>query len=51
MRVVEAQAFAQTVQAMKQIAERIGIIDDIAYQTNLLALNAAIELACSLRKA
>lgn len=39
------QAVQQTVQAMKQIAERIGIIDDIAYQTNLLALNAAIEAA------
>jgi methyl-accepting chemotaxis protein len=36
---------AQTVEAMKQIAKRIGIIDDIAYQTNLLALNAAIEAA------
>jgi methyl-accepting chemotaxis protein len=30
---------------MKQIASKIGIIDDIAYQTNLLALNAAIEAA------
>ena len=29
----------------KQIAGKIGIIDDIAYQTNLLALNAAIEAA------
>jgi methyl-accepting chemotaxis protein len=28
---------------MRQIAEKIAIIDDIAYQTNLLALNAAIE--------
>ena len=35
----------QTVQAMKSIATKIGIIDDIAYQTNLLALNAAIEAA------
>lgn len=34
-----------TVAAMKQIANKIGIIDDIAYQTNLLALNAAIEAA------
>ncbi|WIH03770.1 MCP four helix bundle domain-containing protein [Xanthomonas translucens pv. graminis] len=34
-----------TVVAMKQIAQKIGIIDDIAYQTNLLALNAAIEAA------
>ncbi|MGC3961896.1 MAG: methyl-accepting chemotaxis protein [Rhodocyclaceae bacterium] len=39
------QAVRQTVGAMKQIAEKIGIIDDIAYQTNLLALNAAIEAA------
>lgn len=29
--------------AMKKIADRISVIDDIAYQTNLLALNAAIE--------
>jgi uncharacterized phage infection (PIP) family protein YhgE len=33
------------VAAMKSIASKIGIIDDIAYQTNLLALNAAIEAA------
>ncbi|MBI5617139.1 MAG: chemotaxis protein [Gammaproteobacteria bacterium] len=39
------EAVRATVQAMKQIAERISIIDDIAYQTNLLALNAAIEAA------
>ncbi|MCG2577955.1 methyl-accepting chemotaxis protein [Dechloromonas sp. XY25] len=39
------QAVTETVTAMKQIAKRIGIIDDIAYQTNLLALNAAIEAA------
>ncbi|NMG35505.1 HAMP domain-containing protein [Azoarcus sp. TTM-91] len=39
------QAVAETVGAMKRIAEKIGIIDDIAYQTNLLALNAAIEAA------
>ena len=36
-------AVRATVSAMKQIAQKIGIIDDIAYQTNLLALNAAIE--------
>lgn len=36
---------AETVSAMRQIARRIVIIDDIAYQTNLLALNAAIEAA------
>lgn len=39
------EAVAQTVQAMKSIAQKISIIDDIAYQTNLLALNAAIEAA------
>jgi methyl-accepting chemotaxis protein len=39
------QAVELTLDAMKQIAKRIGIIDDIAYQTNLLALNAAIEAA------
>jgi len=38
-------AVMQTVEAMQQIAGKIGIIDDIAYQTNLLALNAAIEAA------
>ncbi len=36
-------AVKETVEAMKQIARKIAIIDDIAYQTNLLALNAAIE--------
>jgi methyl-accepting chemotaxis protein len=39
------QAVNATVAAMKQIAQKILIIDDIAYQTNLLALNAAIEAA------
>ncbi|WP_426153329.1 methyl-accepting chemotaxis protein [Pseudomonas sp. DC3000-4b1] len=39
------QSVQATVDAMKKIAQRIGIIDDIAYQTNLLALNAAIEAA------
>ncbi|AGX87871.1 methyl-accepting chemotaxis protein [Candidatus Symbiobacter mobilis] len=38
-------AVTQTVDAMKLIATKIGIVDDIAYQTNLLALNAAIEAA------
>jgi len=39
------RAVRDMVVAMKQIADKIGIIDDIAYQTNLLALNAAIEAA------
>jgi methyl-accepting chemotaxis protein len=38
-------AVAETVEAMKAIAEKISIIEDIAYKTNLLALNAAIEAA------
>jgi methyl-accepting chemotaxis protein len=37
------RAVSETVEAMQKIAERISVIDDIAYQTNLLALNAAIE--------
>src|SRR5690606_575940 len=39
------EAVRETVEAMKSIADKISIIDDIAYQTNLLALNAAIEAA------
>ncbi len=38
-------AVRKTEQTMKTIAEKIRIIEDIAYQTNLLALNAAIEAA------
>jgi len=40
-----ARSAEETVEAMKQIATRISIIEEIAYQTNLLALNAAIEAA------
>ena len=39
------EAVSATVTAMKSIAEKISIIDDIAYRTDLLALNAAIEAA------
>jgi len=39
------QAVSEAVGAMKLIAVKIGIIEDIARQTNLLALNAAIEAA------
>ncbi len=38
-------AVKETVQAMKSIAQKISIVEEIAYQTNLLALNAAIEAA------
>ncbi|EIC21121.1 CHASE3 domain-containing protein [Thiorhodovibrio frisius] len=38
-------AVKRTVNAMKEIAGKIGLIEDIAYKTNLLALNAAIEAA------
>jgi methyl-accepting chemotaxis protein len=38
-------AVVKLVEAMKIIAEKITIIEEIAYQTNLLSLNAAIEAA------
>ncbi len=38
-------AVEEAVQAVETIAEKIGIIEDIAGQTNMLALNAAIEAA------
>ena len=40
-----ADAVAETEKAMRDIAERISVIEEIARQTNLLALNAAIEAA------
>ncbi|MBI1390114.1 MAG: HAMP domain-containing protein, partial [bacterium] len=42
---IGGKAVIDTVEAMKRIADQIGIVDDIADQTNLLALNAAIEAA------
>ncbi|GLI39770.1 HAMP domain-containing protein [Geobacter hydrogenophilus] len=39
------KAVGNTVHAMKDIAGKISIIEEIARQTNLLALNAAIEAA------
>ncbi|OIQ50098.1 Methyl-accepting chemotaxis protein II [Pseudodesulfovibrio hydrargyri] len=39
------QSVNRTVEAMRQIADKIAIIEEIARQTNLLALNAAIEAA------
>ena len=39
------KAVGETVEAMKKIAQKISIIEEIARQTDLLALNAAIEAA------
>ena len=39
------KAVSESVDAMNTIAEKITIVEEIAYQTNLLALNAAIEAA------
>jgi len=39
------KAVSKTVSAMKNIADKISIIEEIARQTDLLALNAAIEAA------
>ena len=39
------RAVEETLAAIRKIAERISVIDELAYQTNLLALNASIEAA------
>ncbi len=39
------EAVTQTVNAMKSIAEKIAIIEDISRSTNMLSLNASIEAA------
>ena len=39
------EAVTRAVQAMRTIAEKIGIVQEIARQTDLLALNAAVEAA------
>ncbi|WP_428969616.1 methyl-accepting chemotaxis protein [Sphingomonas sp. Xoc002] len=42
---VSGQAVQKAVIAMRTIAEKIGIVQEIARQTDLLALNAAVEAA------
>ena len=39
------EAMASIEQSSKQVAQIIGVIDEIAFQTNLLALNAGVEAA------
>ena len=39
------EAVSKAVEAMRTIAEKIGIVQEIARQTDLLALNAAVEAA------
>jgi methyl-accepting chemotaxis protein len=39
------EAMARINESSRQIADIIGVIDEIAFQTNLLALNAAVEAA------
>jgi methyl-accepting chemotaxis protein len=39
------EAVSRAVEAMRTIAEKIGIVQEIARQTDLLALNAAVEAA------
>ncbi|MBR4267588.1 MAG: hypothetical protein IKQ46_16230 [Bacteroidales bacterium] len=39
------EAAQKTVTSMTDIAQKISVIDDIAFQTNILALNAAVEAA------
>jgi methyl-accepting chemotaxis protein len=42
---ISSNAVSETVEAIKTIAERIAIIEEIASKTDLLALNAAVEAA------
>jgi methyl-accepting chemotaxis protein len=42
---LSGDAVVRTVGAMKQVAEKISIIEEIARKTDLLALNAAVEAA------
>jgi methyl-accepting chemotaxis protein len=38
-------ASTESIKAIRKIADKIGIVSEIAFQTNLLALNAAVEAA------
>ncbi len=40
-----SQKICSTVEAMKEIFNKVSVIGDIAFQTNILALNAAVEAA------
>ncbi len=40
-----SKSSSDSIDAIRQIANRIGVISEIAFQTNLLALNAAVEAA------
>lgn len=42
---VVGSAMENSLQHVRDITEKIGIINDIAFQTNILALNAAVEAA------
>ena len=42
---VGVESTLQSANSMKEIAQKISIINDISFQTNLLALNAAVEAA------
>ena len=41
------KAFSDTINAVLNISDRIGVITDIAFQTNILSLNASIEAAAA----
>lgn len=38
-------ASVESIEAIRKIADKIGVVSEIAFQTNLLALNAAVEAA------